>query len=111
MKKICVDIDGVICLTKKNFYKSSKANYKVIKIINKLYDEGHYILIYTSRFMGRNNDNISLAKKEGYKFTKNQLKAWGLKFNKLLMGKPSYDIIIDDKSLGFKKNWHLNFKF
>ena len=38
--------------------------------------------------MGRNNDNISLAKKEGYKFTKNQLKH-GLKFNKLLMGKPS----------------------
>ena len=27
------------------------------------------------------------------------------KFNKLILGKPSYDIFIDDKSLGFKKNW------
>ena len=69
MKKICVDIDGVICLTK-NSYKSSKANYKVIKIINKLYDEGHYILIYTSRFMGRNNDNI-FSKRRRHKFTCN----------------------------------------
>jgi len=110
MKKICVDLDGVICHTRRNLYKSSKANYKVIKTINKLYDEGHFILIYTARYMGRNNDSVSLAKKEGYKFTKNQLKKWGLKYNKLLLGKPSYDIIIDDKALGFKKNWHLNFK-
>ena len=110
MKKICVDIDGVICITKKNLYKNSKANFKVIKTINRLYDEGHYILIYTARFMGRNNDNATLAKKKGYKFTKAQLNKWGLKFHKLLLGKPSYDIIIDDKALGYKKKWYLDFK-
>jgi len=110
MKKICVDLDGVICHTKKNLYNISKPNFKVIKIINKLYDKGHFILIYTARYMGRNNDSVSLAKKEGYKLTKYQLKKWGLKYNKLLLGKPSYDIIIDDKALGFKKNWYLNFK-
>ena len=25
------------------------------------------------------------------------------------MGKPSYDMIIDDKALGFKRNWIKNF--
>ena len=32
-----------------------------------------------------------------------QLITWGLKFHELIMGKPSYDIIIDDKSFDFKK--------
>ena len=58
-------------------------------------------LKYTSRYMGRNNDNSILAKKVT-KLLK-QLKKWGLNFHELKMGKTSYDLIIDDKSLGFKK--------
>ena len=59
--------------------------------------------------MGRNNQKISKAKKQGYAFTLNQLKIWNVKFHKLIFGKPSYDLIIDDKGLGFKKNWYVNF--
>ncbi len=77
----------------------------VIKFINNLYNNGHVIKIYTSRFMGRNNENRTKAKKQGFKKTKIQLKKWGLKFNILLMGKPSYDIYIDDKAYGFNNNW------
>ena len=55
--------------------------------------------------MGRNNDNANKAKKEGYNFTKKQLNKWGLKYHLLIMGKPSYDYFIDDKSLNFNKNW------
>ena len=29
----------------------------------------------------------------------------GVKFHKLIFGKPSYDIIVDDKSFHFNKNW------
>ena len=54
--------------------------------------------------MGRNNDNSILAKKQGYETTFKAEK-WGLNFHELKMGKTSYDLIIDDKSLGFKKNW------
>ena len=54
--------------------------------------------------MGRNNDDINKAYKQGYKFTYKQLKSWGLKFHKLHMGKPSFDFLVDDKSIGFKKN-------
>jgi histidinol phosphatase-like enzyme len=106
MKKFCFDIDGVICRTAKSNYKSSKPNYKVIKIINKLYDQGHYIIIFTARYMGRNKENILLAKKQGYNFTNAQLKNWGLKFHKLIFGKPSFDVLVDDKAFNHDINWH-----
>ena len=55
--------------------------------------------------MGRNNENITKAKKQGYQFTLKQLKSWGVKYNKVIFGKPSYDIFVDDKAFGFSKNW------
>ena len=33
---------------------------------------------------------------------KETIKKWGVKYHKLIMGKPSYDLIIDDKSIFFK---------
>ena len=60
--------------------------------------------------MGRSNEKVNLAKKKGYKFTKQQLIDWGLKFHKLKFGKPSYDVFVDDKNFLFKKNWHIKFK-
>ena len=104
-KKICFDLDGVICKTKKNFYEKSKPIKSSIDKINQLYDQGNFILIYTARFMGRTKENSSEAKKKGYLLTINQLKNWGLKFNKLMMGKPSYDLIIDDKAINYSSNW------
>jgi hypothetical protein len=85
----------------KNKYKSSIPNNKVIKLINNLYEQGHYVIIFTSRYMGRNKENVKLAKKQGYNFTFKQLKRWGLKFDKLVFGKPTYDIIIDEPKLTY----------
>ena len=104
-KKISFDIDGIICKTKKSDYKNSKPIKKNIKFINNLFDQGYIINIYTARFMGRNKDNVALAKKEGYKFTSLQLKKWRVKYNNLFFGKPSFDILIDDKSFNFDKKW------
>ena len=106
IKKLCFDIDNTICSTNKNHYFSSKPNLKAIKKINKLYEKGFFIILFTSRFMGRNNENINLAKKKGFKFTTKQLKSWNLKYHKLIFGKPSFDLFIDDKSIYFKKTWY-----
>ena len=103
-KTICFDLDGIICDTNKNDYKNAKPKKEVINFINKL-NKKHKIIIFTARYMGRNNNNILKAKKEGYEFTKKQLMRWGLKFQRLYFGKPSYDIFIDDKNLIHKKNW------
>ena len=110
-KKIfCFDLDNTICITKGKQYSQSKPIKKAIILINKLYSEGHYIKIFTARYMGRNDENINKAYKQGYKFTHKQLKSWGLKFHKLYMGKPSFDFFVDDRSIGFKKNWYKKFK-
>jgi uncharacterized HAD superfamily protein len=104
-KVICIDIDNTICKTKLSQYAKSKPNKKIINYINKLYDSGYIIKIYTARYMGRFEDNKILAKKYGYTKTIKQLKKWKVNFHALHMGKPSADIYIDDKNLYFKKNW------
>lgn len=110
-KKIfCFDLDNTICTTKRNDYKSAKPKKNAIKLINKLYEKGHIIKIFTSRFMGRNNENISKAKQDGLSLTLNQLKRWKIFYHKLIMGKPSYDLLIDDKSFGYDKKWHSKIK-
>ena len=106
MKKIfCFDLDNVICKTSKNKYIKSIPIKKNIEVINSLYQKGHIIKIFTARYMGRSNENIKIAKKKGIKLTLNQLKKWKVKYNKLIFGKPTFDIYIDDKNINFKKNW------
>ena len=105
MKKIlCFDLDNTLCKTVGKDYRKSKPIQKNINFLNSLSDN-YTIIIFTARFMGREKENLAKAKKRGFIFTKNQLIKWGLKFDKLIFGKPSYDIFIDDKNLGYKKNW------
>ena len=69
-----------------------------------------------ARVLGTYNENINLIKKKYFNKTEKQLRSWGLKYHKLYMGKPSFDIYVDDKSLNFSHNWlkqlkkKLNFK-
>ena len=60
--------------------------------------------------MGRSNENVIKAKKKGLKSTIKQLKEWKVNYNKLIFGKPSFDIVVDDKSLHYKKNWAMELK-
>jgi len=93
--KYCFDIDGVISnQTFKHDYWNYTPVIEVINKINKLYDDGHYILLYTARGTESGID--------WYQFTLTQMNNWGVKYHKLMMGKPSYDIIIDDKAINIK---------
>ena len=105
-KIICFDIDGVICITdKRHNYKNSRPIIKNINFINQLYSSGYFIVLFTARFMGRCNEKINLAKKKCKHLTVTQLKNWRVNYHKLKFGKPSYDIFVDDKNLGFEYNW------
>jgi CMP-N,N'-diacetyllegionaminic acid synthase len=107
MKKLvlCFDLDNTICSTYKNNYKKSRPFKQIVNLINSLKKKGFFIKIFTSRYMGRTDENAILAKKLGYNETRKQLKKWGLRYSQLIFGKPSYDIFIDDKMLSFNKNW------
>ena len=102
-RTLCFDIDGTICNTKNGNYSLSKPIKKNIKSVNDLYDKGHKIIFFTSRFMTKYK--IRDVKKKGYLFTSNQLKRWGVKYHRLYMCKPEYDYIIDDKSIFYDKKW------
>ena len=102
-KKIFIfDIDNTICRTKKSDYTKSIPIKKIIKFINELKKNGHIIKIFTSRYMGRHKDNTNLVKKKYTLKVKKQLKKWGVNYDELILGKPSYDFFIDDKTLNPK---------
>ena len=92
---IYVDIDDTICYYENDDkkyldYNKAKPYYERIKKINNLYDEGNTIIYWTAR-----------GTKTGipwFHITKKQLDNWGVKYHELRLGKPYYDLFIDDKS-------------
>ena len=98
--KYVIDIDGTICdKPESSDYHMSVPKSDRIAKINKLYDEGHYIVYLTARGMGRYNNNADLAKARFYDITELQLRLWGCKYHELFLGKPSGDFYIDDKGI------------
>ena len=104
-KRYCIDIDGTICSpTVGRVYHKAEPWKDRIKVLNKLYDEGHYIIYFTARAMGRFADQphsvASVKAKEVlFELTRQQLEEWGVKYNELIMGKPHADFFIDDKGV------------
>ena len=103
--KIYVDVDDTICyyneeLKGKMEYSKAIPYSKRINKINKLYDEGHKIIYWTARG--------TVTQKLWFSTTLQQLQKWGCKFHELKMGKPAYDLFIDDKNINsetyFKSN-------
>jgi len=88
----CIDIDGTICTkTEDSTYKNAKPRQLVIDKINRLYDEGNHIKIFTARG--------GTTGKDWTKLTTEQLRKWGVKYHSLITGKPAADFYIDDKGL------------
>ena len=108
MSKIfAFDLDDTLCFRDKNLEHLGPKKYlhcvpiqSMIDIVNKLYDDGNTIYIYTARGMGQFNGDVERCKSELYEITLNSLCEWGIKHHGLHMGKLHYDYLIDDKSIG-----------
>jgi len=97
--RLVFDIDGTLCgVLSNNRYDEAQPYYRMIGLINDLYNNGHYIIIQTARGSGTNNGNVAKAYNQWYSITEKQLKGWGLKYHELHLGKPHGDIYIDDKA-------------
>lgn len=96
--KYCFDIDGTLCDTPNNElgkpdYVNAKPFSFMIDQVNRLYNEGHYIIMQTARGKGSGIDWTD--------YTKQQLNDWGFKYHELfpMFCKPTADIFIDDKGI------------
>ena len=87
------DIDGTICSLVKNAdYENAKPFKHRINKVNKLFDDGHVIKLFTARG--------STTKIDWTEKTKSQLKDWSIKYHELIMNKkPDGDLFIDDKAI------------
>ena len=114
MSKIyAFDLDETLCIRKKGVENLGPKKYlyclpiqDMIEKVNKLYDAGNTIIIYTARGMSQFNGDIHKVYSELYDVTKKSLEEWGIKYHTLIMGKPHYDYLIDDKAINineFKK--------
>ena len=91
-KRFVFDIDGVIA----NFsvtldYTNASPNEVMIDTVNKLFDLGNQIVLFTARGYTTGTDWEQI--------TKEQMNRWGVKYHELIFGKPNADYYVDDKML------------
>jgi len=89
----CFDLDGTLCTTVKDGnYLEAKPLRDRIGIVNKLYSDGHSIIIDTARG--------SVTRKDWKDVTERQLREWGIQYTRLKTGtKTAADVYIDDKGI------------
>ena len=95
-KTFCFDIDGVLgekadIKDMDGSYANNTPNEPIIKLCNRLYENGNKIVLHTARGSG-NGVNWS-------QITKAQLEKWGVKYHQLTFGKPAADYYVDDKAM------------
>lgn len=88
-KTLIVDIDKTI-FDGPDYYTSAPMSER-IEIINALHDAGHRVIYWTARG--------ATTGLNWFQLTYDQLIRAGAKFTELRMGKPSYDVWIDDKAI------------
>jgi dTDP-glucose 4,6-dehydratase len=94
---IYIDIDETICNTPENRdYSLASPIEQNIEKANKLYDDGNTIVYWTARG--------TVSGIDWHQTTLEQLISWGAKFHDLKLGKPHYDLFIDDKNMN-TKDW------
>ena len=92
--KYIIDIDNTICYNKGSDYVNSTPDIARIALVNQLYDDGHEIHYYTARGGNSGQDWSELTRK--------QLTEWGCRFHSLNLGKPVYDVWVDDRAINAK---------
>lgn len=86
----CFDCDGVIAtLVEGNDYNKSTPMQATVNLINFLYEKGHEIIIFTARG--------SMTGIDWKEITRSQMEQWGVKYHKLMLGKPAANFYIDDR--------------
>ena len=87
----CFDIDGTLCTNTEGSYESAEPFPDAIEEVNRLGSEGHAIILYTARGSTTGIDWRGT--------TEQQLESWGVRYDSLVLGKPTADVYVDDKAI------------
>ncbi|MDG1950356.1 MAG: hypothetical protein P8J32_06120 [bacterium] len=93
---IYVDVDETLMRTEGMDYESAQPIPENIDKINKIFDAGHTITVWTARGAKSGIDWRDLTEK--------QLDEAELKYHYLRLDKPPFDVFIDDKALN-ARSW------
>jgi len=93
--RYCFDIDDTLLKYHGDYQLSTPIQHRIDRL-NRLYDQGHTIILMTARGMSSGKEYTDLTKK--------QLDQFGIKYHELIMGKkPNADLFIDDKGIGVEE--------
>ena len=86
VKRIGIDIDGTLTVETKGLHFANRTpELDIIKKVNQYYDEGHIIILFSSRM------------ESDREITKKWLKKYGVKYHVLMLDKPVFDIYVGDE--------------
>lgn len=92
MATIGIDLDGVICSEERTFERSlAKLLPGALESLKALNAAGHVIVIWTARGWSE------------YRVTFEWLSSQGIPFDQLVMGKPIFDVFIDDRAVAHEE--------
>jgi capsule biosynthesis phosphatase len=95
-----MDMDGTICEdTDGTNYKGAAPRPEVIRRVNKYWQDGWEVIIFTARGMRSFNGDLQIIEMTYRKLTEHWLKENRVMYDKLIFGKPSADLYVDDKAI------------
>jgi hypothetical protein len=96
---IYIDFDDTICPMGDVLNKPFD---NAIEVIKKFKADGNNIIIYSCR---SSRDVLGKHMEIATKNMLDYLKSWDIPYDSVFYGKPNYDVVIDDKAIGFHDNW------
>jgi capsule biosynthesis phosphatase len=103
--RIIVDCDGVIAgKDHGGDYSRAPPLRHGIEQVNKLYDLGYVIVLYTARYGDREQGNMHMQYERGHREWTDWLEKHGVKYHHAFMGKPAGVLYIDDKAARVRGN-------
>lgn len=100
-KRFCFDLDQTLVTLprRKDDYTTVEPIMNNIKIIQRLAEQGHYIIIHTARRMVTHSANVGKIIADVGQITLETLRQFNIPYDELHFGKPYADFYIDDKAI------------
>ena len=103
-KVIVMDIDGTLCeiKSKEQSYLDVTPKFNILEKLNKMKQEGFYIILYTSRQMRTYDGNIGKINANTGKILFQWLEKYNIPFDEIYFGKPwcgKNGFYVDDKAI------------